>query len=93
MPKASQKDKLSQQHRDSRNNKRNLSEFRNPSDYYKGDGPRPQSSKVKKRDVIFCQDEKYFKKKPDQPSAFQIDLDFEDYANIINDDLEEISKL
>ena len=41
MPKASQKDKLSQQHRDSRNNKRNLSEFRNPSDYYKGDGPRP----------------------------------------------------
>ena len=93
LPQASQNDKSSQQNRDSRYNKKNLSEFRNPSDYYKGDGPRPQSSKVKKRDVIFRQDERYFKKKPDQPSAFQIDLDFEDYAHLMNDDLDEISKL
>lgn len=79
LPHASYKDKSSQYHRDSRNNKKNLSEFRNPSDYYKGEGPRPQSAKVKKRDVIFRQDERYFKKKPDQTSAFQIDLDLEDY--------------
>ena len=68
LPQASQKDKSSQSNRDFRYIKKNLSEFRNLSDYY-------------------------FKKKPNQPSALQIDLDFEDYAYLMNDDLDEISKL
>lgn len=60
---------------------------------YKGFGPRPLKKKKHPPNNLYKFDERYFKRIKPDPPLFQVDVHQKDYTHLMNDDMDEISKL
>lgn len=70
------------------------SKMSNFSGEYRGFGPLPQKKTGKKIPNNFFQfDDKYFKKMPGEPSLFNLDVDEKDVDHLLNDDVDEASRM
>ena len=57
-------------------------------------GPLPQKKTGKRHPNNFFQfDDKYFKKMPGEPSLFNLDVDEDDVHHLLNDDVDNVSRM
>ena len=60
---------------------------------YKGFGTKKSAKKKHPENNLYKFDERYFQKKPRDPALFEVNVDRADYSHLMNDDLDEVSKL